>query len=178
MSNATKQRTEGTTESDKSILSYAKQWYHVPVLAAVMVFMLATRMQALSNFQTPDGITFRGNDPWWHYRESNYVLENFPATMPFDPWTNYPFGTEVGQFGTLFDQIVVGFVLLTSFGDPSPEYFGLIMLSAAPVFAVAAVIPAYVIAAKFAGRGPALAGMVGACTVPWYVSQLRAGWIL
>ena len=57
MSNATNQRAEGTTESNDSILSYAKQWYHVPVLAAVMVFMLATRMQALSNFQTPDGIT-------------------------------------------------------------------------------------------------------------------------
>jgi len=147
------------TDTGESILTQFERWYHIPVLGVLMTFMLVTRVRALENFQIPGGVTFRGNDPWYHFRESSYTLENFPYTMPFDPWTNYPTGTDVGQFGTLFDQIVVGFVLLTSFGDPSPEYFGLIMLVAAPVFAVAAVIPAYLIAARFAGRVPALAGI-------------------
>jgi dolichyl-diphosphooligosaccharide--protein glycosyltransferase len=124
-----------------------------------MAFMLATRLRALSNFQTDGGVTFRGNDPWYHFRETSYLLDNFPSTMPFDPMTNYPSGTNTAQFGTLYDQIVSGFILLTSFGDPSAEYAGLIMLIAAPVFVTAAIVPAYLIAARFAGRGPALAGI-------------------
>ena len=147
------------TESGESILTQFERWYHVPVLGVLMAFMLVTRLRALENFQVADGVTFRGNDPWYHFRESSYILENFPSTMPFEAWTNYPTGTSADQFGTLFDQIVVGFILLTSFGDPSPEYAGLIMLIAAPVFAVAAVVPAYLIAARFAGRAPALAGI-------------------
>ena len=159
MSNAAKQRSENQTESESSVLAYAKQWYHVPVLVALMAFMLATRLRALSNFQTGGGVTFRGNDAWYHFRETLYLLDNFPSTIPFDPWTNYPSGTSADQFGTLYDQIVSGFILLTSFGDPSGGYAGLIMLIAAPVFVTVAIVPTYLIAARFAGRGPALAGI-------------------
>ena len=154
------------TETGESILTQFKQWYHVPVLVALMAFMLVTRLQALSNFQIAGGVTFRGNDPWYHFRETMYLLEEFPSAMPFDPWTNYPTGNSADQFGTLFDQIVSGFILLTSFGDPAPEYAGLIMLIAAPVFAVAAVVPAYLIAARFGGRGPALAGIAVLALLP------------
>jgi dolichyl-diphosphooligosaccharide--protein glycosyltransferase len=166
MSNAAKQRSESQTESEGSVLAYAKQWYHVPVLVALMAFMLATRLRALSNFQTDGGVTFRGNDAWYHFRETSYLLDNFPSTMPFDPWTNYPAGTSAEQFGTLFDQIVAGFILLTSFGNPSGEYIGFVMLVAAPVFLILAVIPTYLIAARVAGRGPALAGVTVLALLP------------
>ena len=146
------------TEAD-SLGGVVRQLYHVPVLGAVIAFMLAVRLQALENFQTSSGVTFRGNDPWYHFRETSYALDNFPSTIPFDPMTNYPLGKNVDQFGTLYDQIVSGFILLTSFGDPSPEYAGVIMLIAAPVFTAAAVIPAYAIAARVAGRGSALVGV-------------------
>jgi len=177
MSNAAKQRSESQTESEGSVLAYAKQWYHVPVLVALMAFMLATRLRALSNFQTDGGVTFRGNDAWYHFRETSYLLDNFPSTMPFDPWTNYPAGTSAEQFGTLFDQIVAGFILLTSFGNPSGEYIGFVMLVAAPVFLILAVIPTYLIAARVAGRGPALAGRHRPCTPSGDGSQLQRSWL-
>ena len=166
MSNAAEEHTKSQTETHNSVLSYVRQWYHIPVLVALMAFMLATRLRALSNFQAGGGVTFRGNDPWYHFRETTYLLDNFPSAMPFDPWTNYPAGTSADQFGTLFDQLVSGFILLTSFGDPSAEYATLIMLIAAPVFLVLTVIPAYLIAAHFAGRGPALAGIAVLALLP------------
>jgi dolichyl-diphosphooligosaccharide--protein glycosyltransferase len=153
------------TQAD-SLGEALKELYHVPVLGAVIAFMLAVRLRALGNFQTNGSVTFRGNDPWYHFRQTSYLLDNFPWTMPFDPLTNYPSGTSSAQFGTLYDQIVSGFILLTSFGNPSGEYAGLIMLIAAPVFAAAAVIPAYYIAARFAGRGPALAGVTVFALLP------------
>jgi len=134
MKDTVNRRIESITESEDSVLTLLRQIYHVPVLIALMAFMMATRLRALSRFQTANGVTFGGNDAWYHFRETNYLLENFPSTMPFDPWTNYPTGASPDQFGTLYDQIVSGFILLTSFGDPSPEYAGLIMLIAAPVF--------------------------------------------
>jgi len=166
MKDTVNRRIESITESEDSVLTLLRQIYHVPVLIALMAFMMATRLRALSRFQTANGVTFGGNDAWYHFRETNYLLENFPSTMPFDPWTNYPTGASPDQFGTLYDQIVSGFILLTSFGDPSPEYAGLIMLIAAPVFAAVTVIPTYLIAARFAGRGPALAGVVVLALLP------------
>ena len=156
-------------ESDPSDL--LKQLYHIPILVGLFAFMLAVRLRALENFQTDDGVTFRGNDPWYHFRQTNYLLDHFPSTMPFDPMTNYPQGTLAEQFGTLYDQIVAGFILLTSFGNPSPEYAGLVMLVAAPVFLTATIIPAYLIAARFAGRWPALVGIAVFALLP--VTVLR-----
>ena len=166
MSNATGKHSDEQAETMGSVISSLKQWYHIPVLVALIAFMLAARLRRLGNFQTESGVMFRGNDPWYHFRETSYLLENFPSTMPFDPMTNYPSGTSAEQFGTLYDQIVSGFILLTSFGNPSPEYAGVIMLIAAPVFAVAAIVPAYVIASRVAGRGPALVGMAVFALLP------------
>ena len=94
----------GVKQAD-SLGDVLKQVYHIPVLLGLIAFMLAVRLRALENFQTDGGVTFRGNDPWYHFRQTNYLLEHFPTTMPFDPMTNYPTGTSVDQFGTLYDQI-------------------------------------------------------------------------
>jgi dolichyl-diphosphooligosaccharide--protein glycosyltransferase len=161
-----KDRLATITDSDLPLATRVEQVYHVPVLVALFGFMIYVRTQALSNFRTGDGPLFRGNDPWYHFRETSYLLEHFPSTMPFDVMTNYPTGTNAEQFGTLYDQIVAGVILLTSAGGPSPEYAGLIMLIAAPVFGAAAIIPAYLIAARFAGRGPALVGVSVFALIP------------
>ena len=169
MKDVISERVNKLSESADSPRALLKQIYHLPVLLVLIGFMLATRVRALDSFKTGSSeipVTFRGNDPWYHFRETSYIIENFPSTMPFDVMTNYPTGTSAGQFGTLYDQIVAGFILLSSGGDPSPEYAGVIMLIAAPVFGVAAVIPAYLIAARFAGRGPALVGMVVFALLP------------
>ena len=160
------ERVERLTESENPARTLLERAYHVPVLIALMAVMLATRLRALENFQTDGAIMFRGNDPWYHFRQTSYLLDNFPWTMPFDPMTNYPSGTSSAQFGTLYDQIVSGFILVTSFGNPSGEYAGLIMLIAAPVFTAAAAVPVYYIAARFAGRGPALAGVAVFALLP------------
>jgi len=159
MKDAVTDRLRGLGESTDSPIAFLKQVYHIPVLLGILGFMLAVRLRTLENFQTDSGVTFRGNDPWYHFRQTNYLLDHFPTTMPFDPMTNYPTGTRVDQFGTLYDQLVSGFILLSSFGDPSSEYAGLIMLIAAPVFLTATVIPAYLIATRFVGRWPALIGI-------------------
>ena len=166
MKQTVKERLAIVADSDASLAARLKQVYHLPVLAGLIGFMIYIRTQALENFQTGDGPLFRGNDPWYHFRETSYLLDHFPSTMPFDPMTNYPTGTTAEQFGTLYDQIVAGAILLTSFGDPSPEYAGLLMLIAAPVFGAATIIPAYLITVRFTSRESALVGAAVLALLP------------
>ncbi len=166
MKDTLRDRFETITDSERPLATRLEEIYHLPVLVGLFGFMIYIRTQALDNFQTGDGPLFRGNDPWYHFRETSYLLDHFPSTMPFDVMTNYPTGTNAEQFGTLYDQIVAGVILLTSGGNPSPEYAGLIMIVAAPVFGAAAIFPAYLIASRFAGRGPALVGVSVFALIP------------
>jgi len=79
----------------------------VPVLSVLVTFMFWVRIQARDRFTRGGDILFRGNDAYYHYRQTQYTVENWPWTMPFDPYTYFPYGTAPGgQFGSLFDQIV------------------------------------------------------------------------
>jgi len=92
--------------SDRSSADLLARWYHVPVLLGVLAFMLWTRLQSYGNFVQNGEVYFRGNDPWYHFRETMYIMENYPNRMPFDVWTGFPLGNQAGQFGTLWDHIM------------------------------------------------------------------------
>ena len=156
MKDAVTKRLRRLSKATDSPEAFLREVYHIPVLLVLIGFTLAVRLRRLDRFRRESGVTFRGNDPWYHFRQTRYLIEHFPVTMPFDPMTGYAQGAQVDQFGTFYDQIVSGFILLTSLGDPSPEYAGLIMVIAAPVFLAATIIPIYLISAHFAGRWPAL----------------------
>ncbi|RDI70448.1 oligosaccharyl transferase, archaeosortase A system-associated [Halopelagius longus] len=141
-----------------SVLERFADWYHVPALLVVMAAMLAIRLQSYGRFIRDGEVFFSGNDAWYHLREVSYTVRNWPFTMPFDPWTNFPYGTSVGQFGTLYDQIIATAALIVGLGSPSEALVGKVLLVAPAVFGALAAIPAYLIGKRLAGRGPALFG--------------------
>ncbi|MFT4909223.1 MAG: asparagine N-glycosylation enzyme membrane subunit Stt3, partial [Natronomonas sp.] len=111
--------------------------YHIPVLAALMAFMLWVRVRNYTNHIGPNGEPlYTGNDGFYHYRSVNYVIENFPYTMPFDPWTGFDTGRRAGQFGTIFDQAIATVALVLGGGSPSQETVVTVTLFAAPVIAM------------------------------------------
>ena len=79
---------------------------HVPVLLALSGYMLWTRTRGWQRFVRDGRVLYSSNDAWYHYRQVSYTVRHFPETMPFDPWTAYPTGVGVGQFGTIYDQAV------------------------------------------------------------------------
>ncbi|WP_049982664.1 oligosaccharyl transferase, archaeosortase A system-associated [Halorubrum sp. BV1] len=149
------QSNEPPDGSGSSVLEMLKRWYHVPVLLGVLAFMLWTRVQSYGSFVVDGEVYFRGNDPWYHLRETNYLLENWPSTITFDPWTGFPFGNEAGQFGTLWDHIMaVGiFIAQPIMGGPEE-----VMLVMSPIVGALVAIPTYLIARRFVGRFAALTG--------------------
>ncbi|MCG1003037.1 oligosaccharyl transferase, archaeosortase A system-associated, partial [Halobacterium noricense] len=106
------EESRASSISAGSALDALENWYHVPVLGAVLAFMFWVRVQAWDSFTQNGDVYFSGNDAYYHFREVMYTVQHWPSTMPFDVWTNFPNGTSVGQFGTLFDQIVATAALL------------------------------------------------------------------
>ncbi|MFB6101280.1 MAG: oligosaccharyl transferase, archaeosortase A system-associated [Haloplanus sp.] len=141
-------------------------WYHVPVLVLVVAVMLAIRLQQYEVFIRDGAVYFSGNDAWYHLRQVEYTVRHWPFTMPYDPWTNFPYGTNAGQFGTLYDQIVATAALVVGLGSPSSTTVSKTLLVAPAVFGALVAVPVYAVGKRLAGRVAALFGAVVLLLLP------------
>ena len=142
-----------------AVVEFLQRWYHVPVLSVLAAFMLWVRVQAYDNFITDDGIVMLSAvDSWYHWRTVLYSVENWPFTMPYEVWTGYPTGRYVGQFGTLFDQLIATVAMIAGLGNPSEATVLQVALLSVPVMAALVAIPTYFIGKRLGGR---LAGLLG-----------------
>ncbi|RLM51976.1 oligosaccharyl transferase, archaeosortase A system-associated [Halorubrum sp. Atlit-28R] len=149
------QKQDSSEGSGSSPLDLLERWFHVPVLVGVFAVMLWTRIRSYGNFVRDGDVYFRGNDAWYHLRETTYLLENWPNTMSYDPWTGFPFGYNAGQFGTLWDHIMAVGVWIARPIMGSTEEAMLVM---APIVGALVAVPTYFIARRFVNRVPALVG--------------------
>ncbi|WP_435358640.1 STT3 domain-containing protein [Haloarchaeobius sp. DFWS5] len=152
MSTSTNEQTDSEQVSSDSVLELFKRWYHVPSVALIMVFMFWVRLKPLDNFTRNGEIFFAGNDAWYHYRQVSWTVRNWPWTMPYDVYSEFPTGVRADQFGTLFDQLVATGALIVGLGDPSQHTVGMTLLVAPAVFGVLVAIPTYFIGRRLAGR--------------------------
>ncbi len=147
----TRARDEDAPAAER-VLDLLAARYHVLTVAALALFMLWTRVRGWQRFVVNGEVLFSGNDPWYHFRQVSYTVRNWPETMPFDPWTYFPFGTSSGQFGTLYDQIVATVALVVGLGNPSEGTVAMVVLFAPVAFGVLAVVPAYYIGRHLGDR--------------------------
>mgnify|MGYP000088427232 FL=1 len=150
-----------STESDEtadgdaepsSVAEILDEYYHVPVLATLLSFMLWVRVRTYESFLRNGDVLFRGNDAFYHYRQVEYTVRHWPTTMPYDVWTRFPQGTSQGQFGTLYDQFMATVALIVGFGDPSTRQVALVALFTPAVIGAAVALPVYKLAARFGDR--------------------------
>ena len=80
-------------------------------LVAVVILGLLLRFLAGKNFLTENGILLPGYDEFYHMRRILYTVQNFPETLWFDSYLNYPHGWE-NVWPPLYDQICAAFCLL------------------------------------------------------------------
>ncbi|MGM0390002.1 MAG: oligosaccharyl transferase, archaeosortase A system-associated, partial [Natrinema limicola] len=165
MSTDTERVEEGT---ETSLLESFRDWYHLPVLGVVMLFMLWVRTQAYERFVEDGTPAFAGIDSWYHWRTINWTAENYPHTMPYEVWTGFPTGTYVGQFGTLYDQLIVTAAMIVGLGDPSQQTLYTVSLLAVPIMAALVAIPVF-----YAGRrlGGTLGGLVSVLVIALSTGQ-------
>ena len=174
MSNRREQVTEdGET---RAMIAWLTEYYHYPALTFLIVFALWNRLRNYSNFIVEGDVLFSGNDPWYHARSTQYATENFPETMPYDPWTFFPHGTSVGQFGTIFDQLIALVALIVGLGNPDASTTNFVILVAPAVFGALVAVPAYLVGRRLGGRfGGIVAAMFVAFTPDRLLSVSLAG---
>jgi dolichyl-diphosphooligosaccharide--protein glycosyltransferase len=164
---------EGET---RAMVDWLLEYYHYPVMLSLFVFALWNRLRNYENFIVGGDVLYSGNDPWYHARSTQYAIQNFPETMPFDPWTFFPEGTSTGQFGTLFDQLIALVALIVGLGDPSAHTSQVIILVAPAFFGALVAVPAYFIGRRLGGRfGGIVAAMFVAFTPDRLLSVSLAG---
>jgi dolichyl-diphosphooligosaccharide--protein glycosyltransferase len=157
MSRETASVDSETEDSSASfVLSFWRKWYDFVGLAGVMVFMLWVRLQSLNNFTRGGEVLFSGNDAYYHFREISYTVNNWPSTMPFDPWTAFPYGTAQGQFGTLYDQLVATVALIVGLGNPTEYQVALVTAVAPAILGTLVAIPVYYIGRRLMNRATGL----------------------
>lgn len=157
------QRSERIAEVIEDLedpLERVSEVYHVPVLAALLAFMVWVRARNWGNFVVDGRVLFSGNDAWYHLRMVQYTVKQWPATMPFDPWTHFPVGTSVGQFGTLYDQLIATAALVVGLGSPTANQIAMTHLFAPVVFGTLAAVPTYFLGKRLGGRFGALVGVL------------------
>lgn len=160
----------------QSVVDLFQRYYHIPVLAALVGFMLWLRILPADNFIRPDGVYFSGNDAWYHLRETTYVVNNWPMTMPFDPWTQFPYGVSNSQFGTLYDQFVATVALVVGLGDPTQREIATTLVYAPAFIGAAVAVPTYFIGRRLTGRFGALMGVAVLALIPGtFLARTTAG---
>jgi len=143
---------------DIDMSRYEKYAPHA-VVAVIFAYMAWIRTLPYSDAFSEDRLLFSANDPWYHIRTTEYLVENYPATFPFDPWTYFPYGSTASTgFGGLFNQIIATVAVIVGLGSPSTEQIELVAAFAPVFFGAATAVPVYLLAKKLTDRWVALLG--------------------
>jgi asparagine N-glycosylation enzyme membrane subunit Stt3 len=59
-----------------SALDALEKWHHIPVLSAVLTFILWVRVQMWANFTQNSEAYFSGNDACYHFWEVMHMVQN------------------------------------------------------------------------------------------------------
>lgn len=143
-------------------------------LTAVILVAFLMRMISYSTVTANGGITFIGYDSFYHMRRILYTASNFPHSLNFDSYINYPGGFEVG-WPPLFDFLGALLAKVLGGGHPNlytTEFAGALL----PVLlGVLTIIPLYIAAASVSDRKTALLGALIFAVIPAHVYISRFG---
>ena len=139
---------------------------------AVALVAFSLRLFAGRLSLTEKGIIFPGFDEYYHIRRILYTVNNFPHTLWFDSYLNYPYGLDI-TWPPLFDQICAGLSL--AFGQHSQP--GIEMVSSlvpAVIGALAAVVIYYLVKELFNSSTALLASFMTALAPNYLVNTIFA----
>ncbi|WP_440945418.1 oligosaccharyl transferase, archaeosortase A system-associated [Methanosarcina sp. T3] len=144
------------------------------VLGAALLAGFIIRMLTYSSLTADGSITFTGYDDYYHMRRILYTVSNFPHSLNFDTYLNYPYGLEVG-WPPFFDLLGALLAIILGGGQPDThtvEFAGALL----PVLlGVLTVIPVYVVAASVFDKKTGLLGALIFAVLPAHVYISRFG---
>ena len=93
-------------------------------------------------FLTNGFVRFGGNDPWYHFRNVESIINNYPHLLRFDAFTEYPNGTNQ-VFAPLYDFFLSTIIWLIGLGHPSEQLIQTVCAYYPTVLGALVTIPVY-----------------------------------
>ena len=108
-----------------------------------------------------DWVEFGGNDPWYHMRLVENLVQHFPFRIAFDTFTFYPYGLEF-PFAPFFDLLLGFFVWSVGLGSPSQQTIETLGAYFPAILGALVTIPVYFIGRELFSRNVGLlsAGLI------------------
>ncbi len=143
-------------------------------LTAIVLVAFLMRMISYSMVTANGSINFSGYDSFYHMRRILYTASNFPHSLNFDSYINYPNGFEVG-WPPFFDFL--GALLAKILGGGQPDLYTIEFAGALlPVLlGVLTIVPLYIAAVSLFDRKTALLGASIFAVLPAHLYISRFG---
>ena len=118
----------------------------LPYCAGVIIsFLIALYIRTIPKagvFLSNGFVRFGGNDPWYHLRNVEVILHNFPHFPWFDAYTSYPHGYSQ-LFAPLFDMLLATIIWIIGLGNPSQDLINNVCAYHPAFLGALVVIPTY-----------------------------------
>lgn len=143
-------------------------------LTSIVLVAFLMRMISYSMVTANGSINFSGYDSFYHMRRILYTASNFPHSLNFDSYINYPNGFEVG-WPPFFDFL--GALLAKILGGGQPDLYTIEFAGALlPVLlGVLTIVPLYIAAVSLFDRKTALLGALIFAVLPAHLYISRFG---
>ncbi|AKB49883.1 Oligosaccharyl transferase [Methanosarcina barkeri str. Wiesmoor] len=143
-------------------------------LIAVALVAFLMRMISYSAATANGSINLMGYDSFYHMRRILYTAFNFPHSLNFDSYINYPAGFEVG-WPPFFDFLGALLAKVLGVGHPdlyTTEFAGALL---PVILGILTIIPLYIATAAIFDRKTALLGALIFAVIPAHVYISRFG---
>jgi dolichyl-diphosphooligosaccharide--protein glycosyltransferase len=134
-----------------------------------IIFAIALYIRAVlphdSVFLADGTIRFGGNDPWYHMRIVEYILHNYPHSLTYDAFTEFPYG-HFQHYGPLYDHTIAFISIVLGFGNPDMHLVNTVGAYLPTVLGALVVIPVYFIGKHLHNRGTGLLAALIIATLP------------
>jgi len=144
------------------------------ILLFLLLFALLIRMLPLFSIYSNGRIIFIGADSFYHIRRIVYTVHNFPNTLTFDPYVNYPAGFEIG-WPPVYDQLIAGIALIIGNGNPSIDTIEIISAMFPALIGALTILPLYCLASKVFEKRTALISVLILSLIPAHLMISEVG---
>jgi len=133
-------------------------------IVLLLIFGIALSLRVCLPYEVVfggDWVRFGGNDPWYHMRLVENLVQHFPHRIAFEPYTLYPSGQAV-PFAPFFDLLLGFFIWVIGLGNPSPHTIETVGAYFPAILGALVTIPVYFIGRELFNRNVGLlaAGLI------------------
>lgn len=111
------------------------------IISFTIAFYIRTIPKA-SIFISDTFVRFGGNDPWYHLRNVESIVHNFPNMLWFDAHTQFPNGTQQ-VFAPLYDMLLSTIIWILGAGNPDQYMIHTVSAYYPSILGALVIIPTY-----------------------------------